>query len=166
MDYTPIVRNQHLTDTQRVSEWAAIALNEGRTELGCALARLAVQALRVDAARNAAVTASVPVPVPAVDEPPLLRAVPAWQDTPDQGAHHHHHGEPVDDPAAEAAALHAYTGAVPAADIPTPRRCATEIAVDGVSGPCGGGAFWSPDHNRWRHVDVTLDAAHRVQVMM
>lgn len=161
MEYSPITTNQHIPDTKRVSEWAAIALHEGRIELGAALARIAVQALRVDSARNAAVTASVPAPI--VDEVPMLRAVPAWRETLDAAAAAH--GTPEE----EAAAMRAYTG-TPEPDrtkrIPTPRRCTAPYPLDGVETICGGGAFWSEELNGWRHVDEGLDRHHGVEVRL
>lgn len=163
MDFTS---NSPLSDTERVSEWAAIALREGRIELGAALARLAVQALRVSRTPpSAPITATAPAPV--VDDVPMLRAVPAWRETLAQAAHTGPTGNGDADVQREVEALHAYTGGiVTTPPVPTPRRCQAPIVLDGLTIECGGGAYFVEAGRYWAHVDTALDRDHGALVAL
>jgi hypothetical protein len=163
------------SDAEVVAGWAAEALRDGRYNLGQALAKIAMQAeTHEDRIRK---PNAVPVPFlgPTRDEMPRDPRT-MGQPTVINGTGPT--GNADRDLAAEEAAIgrqleqQQHPGAtiimkrpesladvtVPSA--PSSARCREIVVRDGVRDECHAVAYWSNDHNRWVHVDMTIDAHH------
>lgn len=146
-----IVPNQDppLTDAQCCAFWAAQALQEGRIELGRALANLAAQAQRIEARM-------VPMIGQTREERPRAETPPAAEVTGNGDA---------DLARAEAAQTQIF-GRPPdlAPDVPDHDRCSHPIqnALAGMvnTTPCHVVVWWDSDHGVWHHIEPNLDHDH------
>lgn len=142
------------TDAELAAQWSAQALQEGRLELGLAIARIAVQAARLEAGVTA-----VPMLGATRDEQPARPAEqvnpPTYQtaitNTVNRALYAVPTG-PTGDGDADIEREAVNTG-------PPPARCRARVERDGVNDVCGQAAFWSS--TGWHHVDISIDHHHR-----
>lgn len=145
-----------MPDAERVAGWSATALAEGRYELGYALARLAVQASKME---ESARPLLVPVPGAAqAGHRPALSTSTPWLAPNGQATVYRPGGfeqrAPVDDPATATPVLDSIGRDV------APARCDRKVIRDGVADVCHAVVYWVADGEYYRHVHTELDTDH------
>lgn len=160
-----------ITDAELAAQWSSQALNEGRYDLGLALARIAVQAARSEAQPTPAAFVPQPdgrhlYPVPTAGRAP----VPTEDDPADALTRL---GIGITAPA-ERDFQHVLSRAlqedierlpvVPSGETrPGPmesRRCEAKFVRDGIADVCHGVLFWAAQAQSWHHVDASYDRHH------
>lgn len=141
----------YMTDAERVAGWSAVALQEQRYELGYALARLAVQASRVE---DPEVPVPPAVPIRAAVSPQTPWLAPNGQITnPGTFRPGGFEQRPTSPPVLRAVenAMHQ--------EAPVPSyRCVAQTTRDGVADECHGVLYAA--EGGFRHVHAELDSDH------